>query len=323
MTAVIRAGQAEDAIREAAGRLRNGELVGLPTETVYGVAADATNAEAVARVFAVKDRPQFNPLIIHVAGLDEAMRYGAFDARARKLAERFWPGPLTLVTPQTETSDIARLATAGLDTVALRAPAHPVARAVIEAALIPLAAPSANRSGSISPTSAADVARELGDRLELILDGGRCTAGVESTVVGLIDDKAYLLRPGATARAEIEDLVGPLSTPEREDAKRSPGLMARHYAPRRARVRLEAAHPVPGEAYLGFGRQDWSTVNLSERGDLNEAASRLFAALRALDEAGYASIAVAPIPAHGLGEAIRDRLKRAAEIPVRESRESA
>lgn len=322
MTAVIRCGLNDDALSEAVEKLRRGELVGLPTETVYGVAADATNAEAVARIFAAKDRPQFNPLIIHVASLAQAERHGVFDARARALAERFWPGPLTLVVPQTDSPEIARLATAGLDTIALRAPAHPIARAVIAAAKIPLAAPSANRSGSISPTSAADVANELGDRLGLILDGGRCEAGLESTVVGLIDDEAYLLRPGAMARDEIEDVIGPLATPVNEDAKRSPGLLTRHYAPRRARVRLDADSARPGEALLGFGALDWSTVNLSERGDLAEAASRLFAALRALDEAGYASIAVSPIPAHGLGEAIRDRLKRAAEFPVRESHES-
>ncbi len=307
-----------DAIAAAADTVRAGGLVALPTETVYGLAANAGDAEAVARLYAAKDRPRFNPLIAHVADSADAERYGVLDDRARALAAAFWPGPLTLVVPaRLGAGRVCDLARAGLDTIALRVPAHPVARAVITAAGAPLAMPSANRSGHLSPTRAGDVSG-LDGRAALILDGGPTRHGVESTVVALLDGPAVVLRPGPIPRAALEAVIGTLATPEPGAGARtsaqplSPGGLARHYAPARATLRLNAAAPRPGEAYLGFGPGPFAELNLSPRGDVDEAARHLFTHLRALDAAGYPAIAVAPIPRAGLGEAIADRLARAA-----------
>jgi L-threonylcarbamoyladenylate synthase len=283
----------------------------LPTETVYGLAADAANPRAVAAVFEAKGRPSFNPLIAHVANVAAARQIARFDARAEALAQRFWPGPLTLVLPIADEAAVCDLARAGLDTVAVRAPAHPLAHALLEAFGGPLVAPSANRSGRPSPTTFADALEETGQAAATVLDGGACKVGLESTVVALLD-KARLLRPGAVTRAEVEAVIGPLAEAE-ADARRSPGRMSRHYAPN-APVRLDAAAPRPGEAFLAFGpapagQRVW---NLSPSGDLVEAAGNLFAHLRAADRACPSAIAVAPIPQDGLGEAINDRLRRAA-----------
>jgi len=298
----------EAALAAAARALRAGELVILPTETVYGLAGNAADPAAVAAIFEAKGRPRFNPLISHVADLATAETLAVFDARARRLAEAFWPGPLTLVLPIRPGAVVCDLARAGLDTVALRAPAHPLARALLTAFGGPVVAPSANRSGRPSPTTYADAMEETGDKAEASLDGGPCEIGLESTVVALLDTPR-LLRPGAVTRAQIEALIGPLAEAE-ADAKRSPGRLARHYSPK-APVRLEVSTPEPGEAYLAFGPGEhrW---NLSPSGDLREAAANLFSYLREADRTDPAAIAVAPIPHEGLGEAINDRLKRAA-----------
>lgn len=296
-------------VEAAASAIRGGGLVLMPTETVYGLAADAANARAVAAVYEAKGRPSFNPLIAHVADLAMAGRIARFDARAEALARRFWPGPLTLVLPAADAEAVCDLARAGLETVAVRAPAHPLAHALIEAVGGPVVAPSANRSGRPSPTTFADAVEETGAAAAAALDGGPCGIGLESTVVALLDEPR-LLRPGAVTRAEIEAVVGPLAEAE-ADAKRSPGRLTRHYAPN-APVRLEAAAPGPGEAWLSFGSGGAGPYNLSPTGDLREAAANLFAFLRAADRTGPAGIAVAPIPHEGLGEAINDRLKRAA-----------
>lgn len=301
----------EAEIETAAAALRAGRLVILPTETVYGLAADAADPRAVAAVYEAKGRPSFNPLIAHVADLATARRIARFDERAERLAEAFWPGPLTLVLPVADTGAVCDLARAGLDTVAVRSPAHPLARRLLAAVGGPVVAPSANRSGRPSPTTFADALEETGPAAAAALDGGACTVGLESTVVALLDE-ARLLRPGAVTREQIEALIGPLSEAE-ADARRSPGRLARHYAPK-APVRLEAEAPLPGEAYLAFGPAPAAdhVWNLSPAGDLCEAAANLFAHLRAADRADPLGIAVAPIPQAGLGEAINDRLKRAA-----------
>jgi L-threonylcarbamoyladenylate synthase len=298
-------------VTAAAAALAAGGLVLMPTETVYGLAADAANPRAVAAVYEAKGRPSFNPLIAHVADLAMARRIARFDARAEALAARFWPGPLTLVLPVADETAVCDLARAGLDTVAVRAPGHPLAHALIAALGRPVVAPSANRSGRPSPTTFADAVEETGHAAAAALDGGPCAVGLESTVVALLD-APRLLRPGAVTRAEIEAVVGPLAEAE-ADAKRSPGRLARHYAPNLP-VRLEADAPRPGEAYLAFGpgpagERVWS---LSVGRDLKEAAANLFAHLRVADRSGASAIAVAPIPHEGLGEAINDRLKRAA-----------
>jgi L-threonylcarbamoyladenylate synthase len=297
-------------IDEAAAALRAGGLVILPTETVYGLAADAGDARAVARVYEAKGRPAFNPLIAHVADVAMARRIAIFDDRAERLAAAFWPGPLTLVLPIGDTAAVCDLARAGLDTVAVRAPAHPVAQALLQAFGGPLVAPSANRSGRPSPTTLADAVAETGAAAAVALDGGPCRIGLESTVVALLD-APRLLRPGAVTRAEIEALIGPLGEAE-ADAKRSPGRLTRHYAPNLP-LRLNAEEPQAGEVWLGFGRNGGLGFNLSPDGDLAEAAANLFAYLRAADLAdGATGISVAPIPDAGLGEAINDRLRRAA-----------
>jgi L-threonylcarbamoyladenylate synthase len=284
----------------------------LPTETVYGLAADAADAGAVARLYEAKGRPRFNPLIAHVSGLEMAARAARLDERARRLAAAFWPGPLTLVAPLADDRLVCDLARAGLDTVAVRAPDHPLALDLIEAFGRPLVAPSANRSGRPSPTTFADALAETGEAAATALDGGACRVGIESTVVALLEGPPRLLRPGAVIRAEIEALIGPLAEAD-EDAARSPGRLARHYAPE-APVRLDVTAPKPGEAWLAFGpAADGPLVfNLSRSGDLREAAANLFSALRAADAARPTAIAVAPIPEDGLGEAINDRLRRAA-----------
>ena len=285
----------------------------LPTETVYGLGADAGAPGAVARLYEAKGRPRFNPLIAHVTGTAAAERLAVFDDRARALSERFWPGPLTLVLPFRAGGGVCDLARAGLDTVAVRAPAHTDAQAVLEAFGGPVVAPSANRSGRPSPTTFDDAMEETGFAAAAAVDGGPCPVGLESTVVACLGAAPQLLRPGGLERDRIEAVVGPLADAE-TDARRSPGRLARHYAPE-APLRLEADEPRPGEAFLAFGPASppgplvW---NLSPAADLHEAAANLFAALRAADRARPVGIAVAPLPRHGLGEAIHDRLKRAA-----------
>jgi L-threonylcarbamoyladenylate synthase len=305
----------KESINRAAQALARGEIVAFPTETVYGLGANALDAPAIAKVFAAKDRPRFNPLIVHVLGLEEAESYAAVNDTARKLIRAFWPGPLSLVLPRKGGSAIADLVSAGLDTIALRAPNHPGARALLEAARLPIAAPSANRSGRISPTTAAHVEAELGNLPAMILDGGPCSLGLESAVLGIDGDDVTLLRLGALPREAIEKVLGrKLASPEPDSHVSSPGQLATHYAPLTP-LRLNARSAKRGEALLAFGPQvpDFAgpSLNLSPRGDLIEAAANFFAALRTLDEAGVEAIAVMPIPAHGLGEAINDRLQRA------------
>ena len=302
---------------DARARILAGELVAIPTETVYGLAADATNDRAVAKIYDVKGRPSFNPLIVHVADAEMARRHVEFPPIAEALARAFWPGPLTLVLPRKSASGISLLASAGLDTLGVRVPKGAVAQALIRAVDRPLAAPSANRSGSISPTTAAHVRESLGDKAPLILDGGPCAVGVESTIVKIDGDRAVLLRPGGVARGDIERIVGRALDAPQEATIEAPGMMQSHYAPT-APVRLNAASPRQDEAFLAFGPSpDYPhTLNLSRNGDLVEAAANLFAHLRALDAIsaarGLAGIAAARIPAQGLGEAINDRLRRAA-----------
>jgi len=309
------------AISEAARVLAAGGLVAFPTETVYGLGADATNATAIARLYAAKGRPAFNPLIAHVGDLAAARRLARFNSAAEKLAEAFWPGPLTLVLPKQPGCPIADLATAGLDTIALRVPDHPVARAILAAFGRPVVAPSANRSGHVSPTTAQHVLADLRGRVDLIVDGGATPVGVESTIVACLDGPT-LLRPGGLAREAIERRLGhPLAAASHatdEAAPQAPGMLASHYAPR-ATLRLDVVSVRPGEALLAFGDrlppgadESSTTLNLSARGDLIEAAANLFSHLRALDAAGAKVIAIMPVPRTGLGEAINDRLKRAA-----------
>lgn len=307
------------ALRQAAEYLKSGGLVAFPTETVYGLGADATNARAVAHIFETKGRPRFNPLIVHVPSLAVAETFAEVSDLARRLAGTFWPGPLTLVLKRKEsgTQKLADLVTAGLDTVAVRVPAHPLARRLLEATGKPLAAPSANRSGRVSPTLAAHVERDFGASLPIVLNGGPTVHGLESTVLDVSGERPRLLRPGAVTRSAIEAVLErPLESGESEVKKpSSPGQLASHYAPQ-AKLRLNARDVRAGEALMAFGPDAPETsgphVNLSPGGDLVEAASRLFAALRDLDQPGIAAIAVMPIPNHGLGEAINDRLVRAA-----------
>ncbi|MBI3439763.1 MAG: threonylcarbamoyl-AMP synthase [Proteobacteria bacterium] len=298
-------------IERAAEVLRTGGLVIFPTETVYGVGCDATNAEAVARLYAAKGRPQFNPLIAHVADLAAAEREARLHPTARALAERFWPGPLSIVATRRADSSVAELACAGLTTIALRVPWHPTARALIAAFGKPIAAPSANRSGRVSATTAAYAIEDLGSDVGAVLDAGTSPIGLESTIVSVGDKgAATLLRSGAITREQIETVTGPLATAG--GSIEAPGMLQSHYAPR-AHLRLDADTPRAGEAYLAFGAPAPADgLTLSASGDLVEAAANLYAHLRALDATGAPVIAVAPIPAHGIGEAIRDRLARAA-----------
>jgi len=300
-------------IAAAAQALREGKLVAFPTETVYGLGADATNDTAVALVYAAKGRPAFNPLITHVAGASEAFALGEFPEEAKRLARAFWPGPLSIVVPRAAGCPVSLLASAGLDSIALRVPAHPVALDLLTAVGRPVVAPSANPSGKVSPTTAEHVRKHLGGRVAAILDGGRCRVGVESTVVSFLADGPKLLRPGGLPRADIEKIAGFALAVESHAARpHAPGQLLSHYAPA-AELRLNANQAGDGEAYLGFGPfHAGGRYNLSAAGDLVEAAANLFRLLHEIDATGVARIAVAPIPHHGLGEAINDRLQRAA-----------
>jgi L-threonylcarbamoyladenylate synthase len=305
-----------ETISKAAQALARGEIVAFPTETVYGLGANALDARAVAKVFAAKERPRFNPLIVHVPGIAAAERYAIMTDTARRLAEAFWPGPLSLVLKKRRGSGIADLVSAGLDTIALRVPAHPVAQALLAESALPIAAPSANRSGRVSPTTAAHVEAELGELPAMILDGGSCQLGIESTVLSAIGPEPGLLRPGALPREAIELVLGaPLAAAQANHRGASPGQLETHYAPSTT-LRLGATSVGPDEALLAFGPNPPQgarvSVNLSVSGNLEEAAAKLFAALRELDQARATAIAVVPIPAYGLGEAINDRLQRAA-----------
>ena len=291
----------DDAIAEAARLIRGGWPVGVPTETVYGLAADATNAEAVARIYEVKGRPSFNPLIVHVSGFEEAEKLGEFSAAAKALAKQHWPGPLTLVVPLRQGAGIASIVTAGLSTIGVRVPAHPAMQALLRAVDRPLAAPSANASGSISPTRAEHVLKSLGGRVPLILDAGATDRGLESTIVAAADGPLRLLRPGPI------DVEAARVTGSRIEA---PGQLASHYAPSKP-LRLNASRPDDGEFLIGFGDID-GDVSLSPSGDLIEAAARLFDLLHQADASPRPRIAVAPVPGEGLGAAINDRLTRAA-----------
>lgn len=306
----------DEAIERAARLIRDGELVAFPTETVYGLGGDATSETAVARIFAAKGRPRFNPLIVHVPSLSEGEALALFDERARIAARRFWPGPLSLVLPRRRNCGLSLLASAGLDTVALRAPAHAAAQALLRAAGRPLAAPSANRSGRVSPTTAAHVLAELGDRVALILDAGPCPVGIESAVLDLTGPTPALLRAGGITLEELRTVFDEIEVPAGGgNAPRAPGRLPSHYAPGRP-VRLDAVSARPGEALLAFGRAVppgfAEVLWLSQSGDLAEAAANLFALLRRLDRPDFTAIAVMPIPDEGLGRAINDRLRRAA-----------
>jgi L-threonylcarbamoyladenylate synthase len=301
------------AIDTAASLLRSGRLVAFPTETVYGLGADATDDRAVAAIFAAKGRPKFNPLIAHFADAEAAAAHVGMDQRAFHLARTFWPGPLTMVLPRRAESRVSLLASAGLDSLAVRVPSHPVAMALLAAAGRPVAAPSANPSGRISPTTADHVAEGLGAAVAMILDGGACSVGVESTVIDLTSPHPTLLRPGGITREALERELGPLARPTESAGKgpRSPGMLASHYAPALP-VRLNSAGRRPGEALLAFGPAADADLNLSLTGDLTEAAANLFAMMRALDRPEFTGIAVMTVPRHGLGLAINDRLRRAA-----------
>jgi L-threonylcarbamoyladenylate synthase len=308
---------ADRAAIAAAGRvLSDGGLVAFPTETVYGLGADATNGAAVARLYAAKGRPRFNPLITHVADVEAALSLARFSGDAKRLAEAFWPGPLTLVLPKADGCPVSELATAGLDSIAVRVPAHPVARDLLKAFGKPVVAPSANRSGHVSPTTAEHVRADLDGRVDLILDGGATSVGIESTIVSCIE-MPTLLRPGGVPREAIERVLGHallIAEPSSDDAPLAPGMLASHYAPKTP-LRLNARDVRDGEALLAFGTHipDAARVlNLSSTGDLGEAAANLFSHLRALDASGARGIAVMPIPTEDLGEAINDRLARAA-----------
>jgi L-threonylcarbamoyladenylate synthase len=307
-----------EAIDTAARLLRDGRLVAFPTETVYGLGADATQGLAVAAIYAAKGRPRFNPLIAHVADVAAAEALAMLPAAARPLAEAFWPGSLTLVLPARPGSPISSLVTAGLDTIAIRVPSHPIARHLLAAIGCPVAAPSANRSGHVSATTAAHVAADLGDRVAMILDAGPTAHGIESTILDVSGLQPILLRPGAVTGEALAEILGRMPQPAQMiDVSRptAPGQLESHYAPGLP-VRLAATSPREGEAFLAFGpfapAYDGPLLNLSPRGDLAEAAAHLFAALRRLDRSGATGLAVMPIPDHGLGAAINDRLRRAA-----------
>jgi L-threonylcarbamoyladenylate synthase len=310
------------ALADAARCLAHGGLVAFPTETVYGIGADATNGTAIARLYAAKGRPSFNPLIAHVSDIAAARRLAEFDAAAERLAKAFWPGPLTLVLRKRSTCPVAELATAGLDSIAVRVPSHPVAQGILQRLGRPVVAPSANRSGHVSPTTAQHVLADLGGRIDLIVDGGPTPVGVESTIVACLG-QPLLLRPGGVPRGEVERVLEselddvPASAVDPE-APVAPGMLASHYAPK-AKLRLRADKVQAGEALLAFGpnlppgaEHAVMVLNLSPAGDLVEAAANLFSDLRTLDGAGAATVAVMAVPYEGLGEAINDRLARAA-----------
>ena len=302
-------------IQQAGARLKAGKLVALPTETVYGLGANALDGKAVASIYATKGRPSFNPLIVHVASVEKAKEFAVFTPLAAQLAHRFWPGPLTMVLHRVPDCPLSELVSAGLDTVAIRLPAHPVMRDVLETCGLPIAAPSANRSGKISPTTAQHVAEEFTHDDVMIVDGGPCTVGLESTVVDATGDVPVLLRYGSITAEEIAQACGHQpAMPTQTDTPASPGMLLKHYAPTKP-LRLDATDAQDGEALLGFGADAPTdvTLNLSPRGDLREAAANLFAYLRKLDsEHDCKAIAAMPIPNEGLGIAINDRLERAA-----------
>ena len=306
---------AATALEQAAALLRAGELVAFPTETVYGLWGDVTNDESVAAIFAAKGRPRFNPLIVHLSRADEAEKIAQIDSRAALLMQRFWPGPLSLVLRRAPQCKVSLLASAGLDTLALRVPSHPLAIELLRSVGRPIAAPSANRSGRISPTTADHVLSELGGRIAAVLDGGPCRVGIESTVIDLTGKTPLVLRQGGVAAEEVEALLGPLAAPAGGEAPRAPGMLASHYAPNLP-LRLDATSVEAGEALLAFGPDSPSgakeTLYLSKSRDVREAAANLFAMLRAVDRADFTAIAVMPIPEQGLGRAINDRLRRAA-----------
>lgn len=290
--------------------LHSGGLVAIPTETVYGLGCDATNRHAVAKLYAAKGRPSFNPLISHVSNIDAAQLQGEFNTVALKLAKLFWPGPLTIVLPFRKNGTVCDLARAGLNTIAIRIPSHDSTRKLLEYFSKPVVAPSANISGRISPTLAEHVFHDIGDKVDLILDGGPSSKGIESTVIDCTDERPRLLRLGALALGDLESHVGELGKDTSEgNTPISPGQLLKHYAPT-ARLRLNVITPRPNEALLGFGKTENATLNLSVTGNLTEAAANLFAMLRELDKS-YDEIAIVPIPNEGLGEAINDRLSRA------------
>ncbi len=295
-------------IETAAALLRAGKLVAFPTETVYGLGANALDDAAVARIYAAKQRPQFNPLITHVSDAATAFLHGKFNPDAERLMAAFWPGALTIILPRRDDCQLSLLVGAGLDCIALRAPDHPLAQALLAASGLPLAAPSANRSGRVSPTLARHVEEELGDKLAMILDGGACSVGIESTVLDLSGNAPVILRPGSVTKAMIEGVIGAVRL-SGDGAIKSPGMLESHYAPN-AIVRLNAENAEAGETLLAFGSAE-GDLNLSKNGDLTEAAANLFAMLRVLDKTAT-RIAVSPIPMEGLGIAINDRLQRAA-----------
>ena len=313
-------------ISAAVEHLKNHKLVAFPTETVYGLGGDGLDDKVVAAIYQAKGRPQFNPLIVHVASLEAAQELAEFNPTAGKLAKAFWPGPLTLVVPRRSQCRVSLLASAGLDSLAIRVPAHPVAQALLQRFAGPLVAPSANRSGAISPTSADHVVAGLNGKIDMVLDGGDCEVGVESTIVSCLGEQPVILRHGGVARKAIEALLGvkvkdgqgnakaPVApdAPDAPVAPVAPGQLQSHYAPK-ASVRLKVLEPAADEAFLGFGPLAIEPVlNLSTTGDVSEAAANLFKMLHQLDHQGYEKIAVSPIPDHGLGEAINDRLRRAA-----------
>lgn len=299
--------------------LRDGELVAIPTETVYGLAADATNGEACAKIYEAKGRPEFNPLISHLPDYETTRQHGLFNDDAHKLAQSFWPGPLTLVLPRKAGSPISELVSAGLNTVALRVPASPLMQALSNAVGHPLAAPSANLSGQISPTTGQDVVQDMAGRVAMVIDTGPTTIGLESTIVACIGENPILLRPGGIPEEDLVQVLGRAiaRAESNDDAPEAPGMLSSHYAPH-ARIRLNVSNVGSHEGLLAFGPSLPANAgncrkvfNLSEKSDLREAASRLFAGLRSLDASGVEQIAVMPIPNAGLGDAINDRLKRA------------
>ena len=303
----------DETTEEAAALLRAGALVSFPTETVYGLGANALDDTAVAGIYAAKNRPSFNPLIIHVPDIETARRYAHFSDLAERVAAALWPGPLSLVLPRTKDCPLSKLVSAGLDTVAIRVPASAPARRLLVAARVPVAGPSANKSGQLSPTEARHVADGFGDEVALVLDGGACVVGLESTVLDLSTETPTLLRAGGVTHEALEEVIAaPVAVAGVDDtAPKSPGMMSRHYAPRTP-LRMNASEVKRGEALLGFGGSKGAVEDLSPAGDLVEAAANLFRMLHELDGGGYAGIAVAPIPESGLGRAINDRLRRAA-----------
>lgn len=301
--------------QHAVGILNAGGLVAFPTETVYGLGADATSPFAVARIYAAKGRPQFNPLISHIATLQAALKLGVFNAQAYILAQAFWPGPMTLVVPARENCSTCELARAGLNTIAIRVPSHPIAKQLLQAFGKPIVAPSANISGHISPTLASHVQDDLGDKIDLILDGGSTEFGLESSIFACFEEGVTLLRPGSITRQMAEAVLGITIQDNKSPTLIAPGQMASHYAPK-TKMRLNVTQPEPNEVYLAFGIQPeyacLGVENLSLKSNLVEAAANLYAMLRKLDQLGAKAISVSPIPNHGLGEAMQDRLMRAA-----------